>query len=192
MKTTTKDQRLAMAAFILSVEARRKGGKLAVYKLPAADGGGSFEVAGINDRYHPQMALRLAGLIERGKHEQAEAAVIEYLANYTDVVTNWTRVPALEAFLRDCAFNRGPKGALRILQIALWVADDGRWGPVTRGALAAMTDHEHRVRNLLVALRAARQAYERRVAPPVGARAKFWAGLVNRWDKALEFARTLL
>lgn len=178
-----------MAAFILSVEARRKAGKLAVYKLPAADGGGTFEVAGINDRYHPGMARRLANLIADGRHEQAEEEVIEYLAQYTDVVTSWTREAAIEAFLRDCCFNRGPKGALRILQIALTVADDGKWGPKTRAALA---DKIKKPGVLLSLLRAARENYEQRVAPPVGARAKFWNGLVNRWNKAEAFARSLI
>jgi hypothetical protein len=189
MKTSTREQRLAMGAFIVSVEARRKAGKLAVYPLPEADGGGTFEVAGINDRFHPQMARRLAKLIADGKHEQAEREVIVYLIEYTDVVMRWTEVPAIEAFLRDCAFNRGPKGALRILQIAVGTADDGKWGPKTRGALAEA------VRNpagLLLRLRQARESYERRVAPPVGKRAKFWRGLVNRWEKALAFARSLL
>ncbi len=31
-----------------------KQGNLAVYKLPSGDMGGNFEVAGINDRYHPE------------------------------------------------------------------------------------------------------------------------------------------
>jgi len=188
---STQAQRQQMGAFILNVEARRKSGKLAVYQLPAADGGGSFEVAGINDRYHPQMARRLAKLIADGKHDQAEREVIAYLVQYTDVVTAWTEVPALEAFLRDCAFNRGPKGALRILQIALKVHDDGKFGPKTRAALKAATSDQAGVRRLLAGLRMARESYEHRVAPPVGARAKFWNGLVNRWNKAMMFATTL-
>jgi hypothetical protein len=189
MKTSTPKQRELMGAFILSVEARRKNGKLAVYPLPKADGGGTFEVAGINDRYHPQMARRLAKLIEEGKPEQAEREVIKYLIEYTDVVKVWSEVPAVEAFMRDCAFNRGPRGALRILQIAIGVADDGRFGPLTRGALARGLQD---VAELLKGLRAARESYERRIAPPVGARAKFWKGLNNRWDKALKFAEGLL
>jgi hypothetical protein len=189
MKTITREQRLAMGAFIVSVEARRKAGKLVVYPLPEADGGGAFEVAGINDRFHPQKAWELRRLINEGKYGEAEREAAEYLMGYTDIVMRWTEVPAVEAFLRDCAFNRGPKGALRILQIAVGTADDGKWGPKTRGALVeAMKDPE----GLLVRLRRARETYERRVAPPVGKRAKFWNGLVNRWEKALAFARSML
>jgi hypothetical protein len=45
---------------------------------------------------------------------------------------------------------------------------------------------------LLSSLRRAREAYERKVAPPVGARAKFWSGLANRWNKAYDFAKTFI
>lgn len=188
-KSTPTDRR-AMMDFIVSVEARRdKLGRLRVYKLPAADGGGSFEVAGINDRYHPEAASKLRDLIVSNRQGHAENFIRDYLLQYTDIVTRWTDHPAIEAFLRDTAFNRGPKGALRILQLALKVADDGKWGPVTKSALAAALKNPG---TLLQNLRTARESYEIRVAPPVGARAKFWRGLVNRWDKALSFAETLL
>jgi hypothetical protein len=78
---------------------------------------------------------------------------------------------------------------LRILQLALKVPDDGRFGPITKSALTAALKHPGA---LLQSLRTARESYEIRVAPPVGARAKFWQGLVNRWNKALSFAETLL
>lgn len=193
MKTSTQEQRAAMMDFIVSVEARRgKDGKLRVYPLPAADGGGAYEVAGINDRYHPAMAAHLKHCLEQGWFERAEADIRAFLLDYTNVVMRWTEVPAIEAFLRDCAFNRGPRGALRILQLALGVADDGKWGPKTKGALEASLTHPHRVRNLLVNLRRAREGYERRVAPPVGKRAPFWKGLVSRWDKTHTFAAAFL
>jgi hypothetical protein len=185
-KRMTPKKRIEAAKFILSVEARvDKAGRLAVYRLPAADGGGTYEVAGINDRYHPTAAALLRGMIGRGEYREAELYIVEYLARYTDVVDKWTCCAVANVFLRDCCFNRGPKGALRICQIAVEVADDGRWGPVTRAALRKL---ELTPDVLLRKLRAAREAYERRVAPPVGARAKFWVGLVRRWDKAAEFA----
>lgn len=180
--------RLKAAQFILDCEARREHGRLAVYRLPSADGGGTFEVAGINDRYHPKMARLLRRLIEDQAYAKAETQALHYLAQYTDAVTHWTQVPALEVFLRDCCFNRGPKGALRILQLALDVADDSKFGPVTTAGLRHAEASPNR---LLLDLRSARETYERRIAPPVGARAKFWPGLVSRWDKALAFAKTL-
>ena len=177
-----------MAEFILNSEARRdKQGNLKVYNLPAADGGGSYEVAGINDRYHPEAARRLKELIQEGKQWEAEMYIKAYLLDYTNVVASWTRNAAVEAFLRDTAFNRGPKGALRILQIALGVPDDGKFGPITRAAMGKHTPSE-----FLDKLRKARETYELRVAPPVGARKQFWAGLENRWDNALKFSKQFI
>jgi hypothetical protein len=178
-------KKIDMAGFILDSEARRdKQGNLKVYDLPAADGGGSYEVAGINDRYHPEAARKLKNLIQEGKHFEAEEYAKAYLMDYTNVVSNWTRNPAVEAFLRDTAFNRGPKGALRILQIALGVPHDGKWGAITESAMGKYTPSE-----LLERLRKARETYELRIAPPVGARKQFWAGLQNRWDNALKFSK---
>jgi hypothetical protein len=189
-RTSTATDRRAMMDFIVASEARRdKLGRLRVYRLPAADGGGTYEVAGINDRYHPQAAAKLRDLLAANRQAHAEAYIRTYLLDYTSIVTKWTDHPAIESFLRDSAFNRGPKGALRILQIALKVADDGKWGPKTKAALTAALKQPGA---LLQQLRTARESYEIRVAPPVGARAKFWQGLVNRWDKALSFAESLL
>ena len=189
-RTSTPEDRRRMMDFVVGAEARRdKMGRLRVYKLPAADGGGTYEVAGINDRFHPQAAAKLRDLLAANRQAHAENFIRDYLEDYTAVVTKWATHPAIEAFLRDTAFNRGPKGALRILQLALKVADDGKWGPTTKAALAAALKHPG---TLLQNLRTARESYEIRIAPPVGARAKFWQGLVNRWDKALSFAETLL
>ncbi|MBB4379745.1 hypothetical protein SAMN05216573_11638 [Bradyrhizobium sp. Rc3b] len=62
---STSADRHRMAASILSFEARRdKQGRLTIYRLPADDGGGAYEVAGINERFHPEEARMLADLIE--------------------------------------------------------------------------------------------------------------------------------
>lgn len=188
--TSSSSDRLEMADFIIRLEARRdKLGRLKVYPLPKADGGGTFEIAGINDRYHPKAAMHLKNLIDSNRHSQAESYAKRYLVEYTDIVKGWTELAPLEAFLRDTAFNRGPKGALRILQIALGIADDGKFGPVTKATLAKASKN---ISAILDRLREARETYEIRVAPPVGARAKFWAGLQNRWDNALEFSKKFI
>ena len=50
---TTPEQRRRMAAAIVNFEARRDSKRhLMVYKLPKGDGGGRYEVAGINERYN--------------------------------------------------------------------------------------------------------------------------------------------
>ncbi len=183
----TPQERLRMAGLILDFEARRdKQRRLKVYKLPRGDGGGAFEVAGINERYHPAEARLLAGLIDAGRYDEAEKRAHEFIAAYTDVAADWTPVPALECYLRDCAFNRGPKGAARILQRALSVADDGIVGPITRAAIAVK---DRDARALLNALRTAREQYERDVAHRNEA-SRFWKGLVNRWNKARDAALT--
>lgn len=190
MRISTPAERLEMADFILKSEARRdKMGRLKVYPLPKADGGGTFEIAGINDRYHPKAANYLKSLLDNNKHASAENYIKKYLVEYTDIVKAWTEEPAIEAFLRDTAFNRGPKGALRILQIALNIADDGKFGPITKAAISKSLKN---IVELLDNMRVARETYEIRVAPPVGARAKFWSGLKNRWDNALEFSKKFI
>jgi hypothetical protein len=184
---TTPEQRTRMAQAIVDFEARRDGaGRLVVYNLPPADGGGRYEVAGINEKYHKEKVDELVKLINAGKHEQAEREVVEYIAAYTDVATKWCANSAAESYLRDCVFNRGPTGAMRILQRAAKVKDDGSYGPVTKAAIDALTAVQ-----LLARLRVARENYEREV---VGRNesSQFWKGLVNRWDKALAVARTFL
>lgn len=185
----TLEQRRRIAASILALEARRdQQDRLQVYKLPAEDGGGSFEVAGINERYHPEEARHLARLIEQGHFSEAEEAALEIIATFTDAVGTWSRSAAVESYLRDCAFNRGVHGAGRILQRALGVEDDGVVGPITRKALK---DKEDTPITLLTSLRAAREQYERDVVGRDES-SMFWRGLVNRWNTALTFAKGML
>ena len=160
--TVTEDQRQRMAKAIVDFEARRdKQGRLAVYQLPSGDGGGTYEVAGINDRYHPHRRRSCASLIEQGRYDEAEQSVRDYLLAYTKVASTWAdKGPGVEFCLRDSAFNRGPTGASRILQRAVGADEDGIVGPNTRAATAAIAADE-----LLTRLRAARESYER---DPVG------------------------
>jgi hypothetical protein len=176
--------RKKIADSILNFEARRDAnGHLRVYNLPPSDGGGRYEVAGINERYDPEEAAKLRDLVDAGRYDEAERDAAEYIAQYTDVVSKWTPVPSIEAYLRDCTFNRGPGGAAKILQMALGVKVDGGVGPET---LAALRKAEKDPARLLAVLRVARERYELRVA---GRRPEFWKGLVNRWDKSLAFAQ---
>lgn len=188
MRTPRTQAQLAIGKFIVDCEARRDAkGRLLVYRLPSADGGGTIEVAGINDRYHPAAARQLAKLIEAGLHTDAEIVARKYILEYTDVVSGWHPSIAVEAYLRDTAFNRGPGGAAKILQRALGVLIDGGVGPITKAAAAKVP-----AAKMLLDLRKARESYELQIAPPVGARKKFWSGLQARWDKALKFAQSLL
>jgi lysozyme family protein len=173
--------RTRMAKKIIQFEGRFVDGKLAVYHPPANDGGGAYEVAGINVTYHPTMAARLKNLIETGRADQAEREAADYLLDYTKAAAGWTTDAGAEFYLRDSIFNRGPKGAARILQRSVKVEDDGEVGPKTRAAMAKYTPED-----LLLKLRWGREDYEKNV---VGYRANFWKGLVSRWDKALVAAK---
>jgi N-acetylmuramoyl-L-alanine amidase len=185
--TTTMDMRLRMGLQIVNFEARRDAqGRIAVYKIPSGDGGGAFEIAGINDRYHSEKAWELRTLIENGRYDEAERAAAEHIAGYTDRVDPWAENPGIEFYLRDSAFNRGPGGAARILQLAVGVKPDGAVGKLTREA-AAKAEQEDPKR-MMLALRAAREQYE---ITFIGKREKFWKGLTNRWNKALTFAQSI-
>jgi hypothetical protein len=162
---------------IVDYEARRDdSGHLKVYHLPAGDGGGEREVAGINDRHHPETLQRIEKLIALGKHEEAEDVAAEHIRNYTDPVAMLSGVPAVQFALRDMAFNRGPTGAVKILQDALGLPADGIAGPGTKEALHEAEQNPH---ELLGKLRASRERYERRNRDESS---KFWTGLANRWD----------
>lgn len=166
--------------FLLEHEGRLDAhGELAVYPLPEGDGGGTYEVAGINDRYHPEMAAKLRALIERGEQVAAKAAAIAYMLEYTRRVAPWHGDPRVTAYLRDLCFNRGPSGAAEIFQRALAGAGsyrgriDRKVGPMTRAAAA-----RHGASDLVLRLAVWRVWYERERRDETS---RFWDGLVNRW-----------
>lgn len=172
-----------MARDIVNFEARRdKQGRLTVYNLPPNDGGGRYEVAGINERYDGPAVDKLVTMISAGQYDEAETFAEEYIAGNTDPAELLSIIPRLESYLRDDLFNRGLRGTVKTLQLALGVDPDGQWGPISK---AAMLKAEDNPTALLGALRTARETYEREF---VGYRANFWKGLVNRWDGALRVA----
>ena len=175
--------RLQMAQFIVNQEAQRDAqGRLRVYHLPANDGGGRFEVAGINERYNTSKCLQLVAMLNAGQHAAAEREAALYIASQTDAAAKWTRVPAAELFLRDTIFNRGLGGATKILQMAV--------GSVARSQVAtAVLQAEQNPRLFIERLRAAREEYEWKV---VGRRANLVAGLTNRWNRVRDQALVLI
>lgn len=163
---------------IVDYEARRDDeGHLKVYHLPFGDGGGEREVAGINDRYHPEALDLIEKLIAESKYVEAEDAAADHIRKYTDPVAMLSEVPAVQFALRDASFNRGPTGAVKILQDALGLPIDGVAGPNTKEALH---EAEQNPRELLGKLRSARERYERHTRDESS---KFWAGLASRWDR---------
>ena len=186
---TTPTEKLKIASQIVDWEARRDSqGNIKIYTLPPGDGGGSYEVAGINNKYHPEKAKQLKELVEQGRYAEVETIAANYIVIYTDRVTPWTNVTGVEAYLRDSSFNRGPKGAARIYQIALGVSVDGIVGPVT---LAAANQAELQPIKLIKDLRQARERYEREWVGRDES-SSFWTGLVNRWNKSLDFSLSFI
>lgn len=180
-------QRLEMAKAIVNFEARRDAqGRLAIYNLPPGDGGGRYEVAGINERYHKAVCDELVELIRRGRHSEAELRAAEFIGSYTDKASTWTQNAGIEFYLRDTMFNRGAGGAAWVLQRAVGAPTDRDVGPIT---LTAVRTAETQPRELLDKLRAAREAYERLKRDETSI---FWRGLVNRWNKARQIALSFM
>jgi hypothetical protein len=186
------------AAFVWDAEKEVDSkGNVKVSKLKPADGGGLFEVAGINERYDHAVCFQLKALVEAGKYAEAKTLALPYYVHDTNDALQWTGHAAIEAYLRDCVFNRGEGGATMIAQLALntkfnlGLKVDGGFGPMTRTGLASMVQVKG-AKLVLGALRTGREQYERIHAPPVGARKQFWDGLVNRWNNSLVMANQFL
>lgn len=170
------DPLLPAALQTVNLEARRdKLGNVAVYKLPSGDMGGTYEVAGINDRYHPGEARRLAGL----PPEQREIEAAKYIRKYTAPIVD--KMPdEMKAFVQDMAFNRGAGGATKYIQqglndLGVRVAVDGKLGPKTLQAIQGVQP-----RSLMQAASNAQLQDEYARARSNPERRKFLQGLENR------------
>jgi hypothetical protein len=152
-----------------------KQGNLAVYKLPSGDMGGNYEVAGINDRYHPEAYKAISSLPPQ---ERAKAAA-EYIQGYTAPLVE--KLPqALQPFTQDLAFNRGMGGATKYIQQGLnalgqKVSVDGGMGPKTLQAINSVQPQA-----LMRAASDAQLQDEYRMAERNPARKKFIPGLEAR------------
>ena len=152
-------------------EARRDAqGNLEVYDLPSGDRGGSYEVAGINNRYHPEAAEILKSL-PADKRQQYAA---NYISEYTSPVTS--KVPdAYKPFFQDMAFNRGLAGSVKFAQRALGLQDDGILGPKTLSALQSANPSE-----VMRGMSIEQLKYEDKLRGMDPERNKFYPGLKNR------------
>ena len=177
MQTKPEQDALQMAALkTINFEARKdKQGNVQVYKLPAGDMGGNFEVAGINDKYHPDAFKRISSLPAQERTQAAAQYVKEYTSPFVSKLPE-----AVQPFAQDLAFNRGMGGATKYIQQVLnalgqKVAVDGGLGPKT---LQAINQVEPKA-----LMRAASQAQledEYRMAQRNPARKKFIGGLESR------------
>jgi len=159
---------------------RDKKGNLSVYALPSGDMGGDYEVAGINDRYHPEAFRKIAGLPAQDR----EGAAAEYISQYTAPLVS-KLPPAIQPFAQDLAFNRGLGGATKYIQQGLnalgqKVAVDGAIGPKTLSAIGSVNP-----RDLMAATSQAQLSDEKARAAADPRRRKFIAGLENRISNRL-------
>jgi hypothetical protein len=177
MQTKPEQDALQTAALkTIDFEARKdKQGNVQVYKLPAGDMGGNFEVAGINDKYHPDAFKRISSLPAQ---ERAQAAA-QYVKEYTRPFVS--KLPeAVQPFAQDLAFNRGMGGATKYIQQGLntlgqKVAVDGGLGPKTLQAINQVDP-----KALMRAVSQAQLEDEYRMAQRNPARKKFISGLESR------------
>ena len=176
-----EDPLVSAAMQTVDWEARRdRRGNLSIYALPSGDLGGNYEVAGINDRYHPQAFKKISSL----PAEQRERAAAEYIRQYTSPFVN--QLPEqIRPFAQDLAFSRGAGGATKYIQQGLnslgqKVSIDGRLGPQTLQAIKGVDPK--------ALMKAASQAqlndeYARARSNPE--RRKFLQGLENRINNRL-------
>jgi hypothetical protein len=177
MQTKLEQDVLQTAALkTVDFEARKdRQGNVQVYKLPVGDMGGNFEVAGINDKYHPDAFKRISSLPAQ---ERAQAAA-QYVKEYTSPFVS--KLPqAVQPFAQDLAFNRGLGGATKYIQQGLntlgqRVAVDGGLGPKTLQAINQVDP-----RALMRAASQAQLEDEYRMARRNPARKKFIGGLEKR------------
>lgn len=152
-----------------------KQGNLAVYKLPSGDMGGNYEVAGINDRYHPEAFKAISSLPPQ---ERAKATA-EYIQGYTAPLVE--KLPQVyQRFTQDMAFNRGMGGTTKYLQqglnaLGMSVKVDGGMGPKTLDAINQVNPAA-----LMQAASKAQLDDEYRMAEKNPERKKFLNGLESR------------
>jgi len=178
---TEQNPLLTAAIKTVDWEGRRdKQGNLAVYKLPSGDMGGSYEVAGINDKYHPEAFKAISAL----PAQERARATAEYIQGYTAPLVE-KLPPAFQGFMQDMAFNRGLGGATKYLQqglntLGLNVKVDGAIGPKTLDAI-----NQANPRALMQAASKAQLDDEYRMAEKNPDRKKFIPGLESRINNRL-------
>lgn len=102
------------------------------YVFEPRDPGGETKW-GISKRSYPMLDIRALS--------RDEAKEI-YCRDFWQPIAETVADSALRFQLLDAAVNHGRGNAVRMLQRAIGVADDGHWGPVSRAALARMDAHD--------------------------------------------------
>jgi len=183
---------LDAASLILRSEARRdKAGRLLVYSPPAGDGGGAYEVAGINAASHPQEAARLRLMVQSGQYAAAEREAKRYIMEYTQPVADFlqgagVRSKGVDYYLRDVFMNGGAGGAAKVLNRAVGAGGD----KLTEESRMKLQEflRTHSERDLLLRLRDVRLQWYKGISNANPAKKQFMTGWVNRTRQAFESA----
>lgn len=102
------------------------------YVNDPADPGGETRY-GISKRAHPDVDIKALTL------DQARDI---YRRDYWQSASCDSMPERIGHLVFDCAVHHGVKTAIKLLQRALKVADDGEFGPITRGTLTARDTNE--------------------------------------------------
>ena len=102
------------------------------YVNDPADPGGETKF-GISHRSYPDIGIKSLTM------DQAKAI---YLRDYWTPAGCSSMPERIGHLVFDCAVHHGVKTAIKLLQRALKVADDGEFGPITRGTLTARDTNE--------------------------------------------------
>ena len=175
------------SSMIFDNEARLdSNGNLTVYKLPAGDGGGTHEIAGINNGSHPQEFAKLKKMLDAGNQEEAKQEAKRYIAEKTQPVGNilqyaGVKSSGIDYFLRDMYFNSGEYGAMRVIHRALGIKDSDtkKFNQETINVLKNYIQ-THSESQLLDKLKEARERLYKSIAANNPQKEKFLAGWLNR------------
>lgn len=182
-----------MYKVLMGNEVRRDAnGKIAVYYPDEEDGGGEYEVAGINQKYHPKMAAKLKRMVESGaSDEEIEAEVMAYYKQDTDkgfaLVGAYTRSKGIELFIRDCTLNHGLTGTGRVIRRALSLGDSDNLGRAVENFI-----NEHGEQQFLEALVRGRASYYAAIIRRNPKKQKYAQGWANRLKNVARASHALL
>lgn len=186
-----------MYDIMLSNEARTDAnGRPQIYKLPAGDGGGNFEVAGLNEKSNP---AELAHVKQMLKENRPTEEVVGYIKSVYKQKTNYAAqlIPdscsqGIELTIRDCALNHSPGGVSTILKNAIGIPNTPEISTLKLKDEVAKFVRTHGEKTFLYNLSVARANYYRKLVVDKPERAKFLKGWLNRNQKVYASSQSLL
>ena len=149
----------------------RSEGGFRLTNIPGDRGGQTY--AGIARRPNPDWEGW--AVIDRGGVPPVEAVARFYKARFWDRVRGDDLPHGVDYLVYDFAVNAGAAQAVRLLQRAVGVPDDGRIGPVTLSAVRARPPLE-----VASAFKEQKEAFYRRLVESDPTQNKFIRGWLNR------------